>query len=185
MKEHTTSTSHTAGKGAKRTHKVVSGKPRNQRNHTRGSHPRSSSAAKKKIAPVVGNDALTKKIAGIRQLVIEADKQDVPARYKIAVECREIIAGDGEGKVYGAGAVRKLGKEFGWSKTAVYADVAVAATWNEEKFRKLADKHDKFGKLLSWSHYLTLAAEKDPQRRRQLTKQTLDNGWSVRDLKKR
>ncbi len=151
-------------------------------------HPRAvakgknGSATKRQSSP--GNEALTKKIAGIKQLLIEADQRDVAARYEIAVECQAIIAGDGKGKVYGTGAARKLGKALGWSKTAVYAYVAVAETWNKEKFRELAEKRDKFEKPLSWSHFMVLAAEKDAKRRRDLISKTHKAGWSVRDLKR-
>jgi len=159
MKEHA-STSRKAGRGA-------------------------NSIRKQRARPVAkgGNDPLTTKIAGIKKLLIEADKQDLAVRYKIAVECQEILAGDGKGKVYGAGAARKLGKALGWSKTAVYAYVAVAATWNEKRFRELADKRDTFGRPFSWSHIMVLAAVKDAQQRHALTKQTIDNGSSVRELK--
>jgi hypothetical protein len=128
--------------------------------------------------------ALEKKVEAIKQLLAEADKQDVAARYKIAIQFHEVIAGDGKNKKYGAGAAKRLGNALGWSRSVVYAFDAVAKAWDQEKFDAMAAKRDKFGKPLSWSHLMVLAAEKDAKRRRDLTSQTLGSGWSVRELKR-
>ena len=148
------------GKGAKSTRKAAPRKPRKQQGRGRSI----DNATKKKTS--TADDALSKKIAETKRLVIETDERDVPARYKIAVACQVIIAGDGKGKTYGTGAATKLGKSLGWSKLTVYAYEAVAKAWNQEKFDELAAKRDKFGKPLSWSHILVLAAERDAKQRR-------------------
>ncbi len=144
---------------------------------------RKKTAKKQPAPPVIGNVVLTKKLTRLKERVVAADKRDVPARYEIAVECHEILAGDGKGKRYGAGAAERLRTTLGWSKSAVHAYVAVADTWSKEEFRKLAAKRDKFEKPLSWTHYLVLAAEKDAEQRQALIEQTINGGWTVRDLK--
>ena len=127
---------------------------------------------------------MTAKLLQIKERVVAADKNDVPVRYEIAADCREILAGDGKGKVYGAGAAKKLMATLGWSKSAIHAYTAVADAWKKAEFRKLAARKDKFRKPLSWSHYLTLAAAKDAEQRQALVEQTLTEGWSVRELKR-
>jgi hypothetical protein len=171
--------SRAAGKGANRTGKAAPDKPRKQQ--TRG---RSIDTATKK-SETAADDALAKKIIEIKQFVIGADEQDVAARYKIAVGCKAIRAGEGQSKTYGAGAAKKLGKALGWSKSTVYAHAAVADAWNQEKFNELAAKRDKRDKPLSWTHIMILATEKDAKRRRTFATQTVANGWSIRELKKK
>ncbi len=179
MNKEQTSSGQKTGKGAKSTRKAAPRKPRKKQGRGRSI----DNTTKKKTSTV--DDALSKKIAETKRLVIETDERDVPARYKVAVACQAVIAGDGKGKTYGAGAAKKLGKSLGWNKSTVYAYEAVAKAWNQEKFDELAAKRDKYGKPLSWSHIMFLATEKDAKRRRTFTKQTIDNGWSVRDLKKK
>jgi hypothetical protein len=103
---------------------------------------------------------------------------DVERRYKIAVECNEIRT-DGR---YGENAVSRVAQHLGWSERKVghYADVA--ATYNKNKFQELVSKTDKYGKPLSWWHYVELSQEPNGSRRRSLLSKTLRNGWSVREL---
>ena len=129
-------------------------------------------------------DALLKQCLVIKSLLIEADQRDVLARYEIAIHCQQVREGDGHGGKYGAKAVRKLTQALNWSKSAVYDYANVALTWpDQDKFDELVVKDDKFGKPLSWSHIILLATVSDDARREQLIQDSLQNGWTVRELK--
>jgi hypothetical protein len=61
----------------------------------------------------------------------------------------------------------------------------VALAWpDKDKFDELAAKPDKYNKPLTWTHFRRLASEKDAAKREQLIEGCLNNGWSVRDLKR-
>ena len=125
------------------------------------------------------NDALLKKSNEIRDLVGDAEKNDVLARYNIAREIREVR----DAAKYGANAMKKLADFLGWSETTTGDYAALAATWSDaEKFATLATKAGKNGIPLSWSHFLELRLEKDGNRRRSLMKRALDEGWTVAKL---
>jgi hypothetical protein len=135
--------------------------------------------------PVPINDALLTECNKIRDLVGAADRNDVAARYQIAVHCRKVRNGEGNKKKYGAGAVDTLAKALGWCRATVHNYANVAKTWRDErKFVALAGKNDKFRKPLTWHHFVLLTKLTDAGRRDKLAEEALTHGWTVRELEK-
>jgi hypothetical protein len=133
------------------------------------------------------NDALLATFNEIQALIVQAEKQDIEARYTIALLCCRVRDGDGNGGKYGSGAVKKLAAALGpdWSKSRIYDYARVAEAWpNKEDFDKLAGQVDKYGNPLSWSHIVLLATVADDEPRDVLIGQVLEDGLGIRDLRK-
>lgn len=131
------------------------------------------------------NHALQSEYNTIRALAAQADHQDALARHEIALHCHTVCEGDGQGGTYGDRAVVRLSKALGWSKSTVYEYAVVAATWPDKQvFAQFAEQEDRYGKPLSWSHIVLLAAVADTGRRNELVKDAIKHGWNVRDLRK-
>jgi len=88
------------------------------------------------------NDALLREFTEIRALAVKADRQDVQARYQIAVHCQNVRVGDGNGGKYGEKAVIKLAQAIGWEKSSIYDYANVA------KINAIRDTADTFGQDL-------------------------------------
>lgn len=128
-------------------------------------------------------DALLQQYREINALVAQADRQDVQVRYKIALRCQDVRNGDGNGGKYGTKAVRKLTLALDWSKSLVYSYADVALTWPDKtKFDELVARSNRFNRPLTWSHYILLATVSDNARREKLIEDSLQNGWTVREL---
>jgi len=120
----------------------------------------------------------------IEKLIVAAEKQDVLARYEIAIGCEKIRKGDGKGRKYGEGAVEALAKSIGWRTDKVYRYAAVARTWpNRKGLEDLLALGSDYGTSLTWSHILLLVRVDDGKEQMKLADETLKNGWSVRELK--
>ena len=131
------------------------------------------------------NDALLAEYNAIQPLVLNAERQEVEARYAIAAHYQKVREGEGTENTYGARAVARLARALGLSKSHVYADAAVAEKWPDvDRFRELATRQDKFGRPLSWSHVVLLATVADGRTRESLIRKVLREGWRVRELKK-
>ena len=132
------------------------------------------------------NDALLEEFSQIKALAIKADRQNVQARYEIAVHCQKVREGDGIGGVYGDRAVARLAKALGWGKSNVYGYANVALAWPDKKnIDELAALEDKHGRPLSWTHIVQLATVATAERRDELIADTLKHGWNVRELRKK
>lgn len=132
------------------------------------------------------NDALLAEYDEIKGLITKADRQDVDARYKIAVRCSNVREGEGNGGKYGAGAVAKLTHALGWGKSNIYDYANVARTWPDQtKFVEVFARNDRFDKPLTWSHIVLLATVVDVEHRDKLIDDTLQHGWGVRKLRKK
>jgi hypothetical protein len=130
------------------------------------------------------NNALLKACTQVRAILDRADKQDIQARYEAAVLCLEIRDGAGEGGRYGKKAVQILAKNLGWSKSGVHAYANVAKTWPDlGQIDELVNRFEKANKRLSWSHLVLLAGVASAKQREGLIANTVDHGWSVRELK--
>ncbi|MGO8745679.1 MAG: hypothetical protein ACLQNE_06790 [Thermoguttaceae bacterium] len=124
------------------------------------------------------NDALLTKCNEIQSLVVEADRQDVGARYRIADLFRQVR----DGSEYGDGAMKKLAAYLSLNLSAVYDYAKVVDCWpDKQKFLDAVTDQDK---SLSWSHVVELTREEDPDRRQSLMTQALNEGWSVERLAK-
>jgi hypothetical protein len=75
-------------------------------------------------------------------------------------------------------SVDELARSLHWSRTTVYAWIAVAQRWNAVQFRALVAR-----RRLSWSHYVLLAAIDSASLRNRLINQTITNGWTWRQLR--
>jgi len=129
------------------------------------------------------NAALSKEYAEIKNLIKAVETKDVERRYALARRFADIRAGDGK-KKYGTGAVKKLAAALGWSKSSINDYANVAEAWpDKRKFVALVKKTDKFGKPLSWSHFVEIAKADDKKQRAKLVEAALKHGWSVRELK--
>ena len=124
------------------------------------------------------SDALLKISNEIKALVVDADRHDVAARYKIAVPCREVR----DGSQYRTGDVEKLAKFLHWHASTVYDYAQVATVWTDEQ--EFGRSVKGRGKCLSWSHIVELTREKDANRRQSLITGALSGGWSVERLAK-
>lgn len=130
------------------------------------------------------NDALSREYADIKKLLNHVETRDVQARYDVAYRYEKVRNGDGKEKKYGAGAVKKLADALQLSKSTINDYANVAQTWPQKRtFVSLAKKKGKFGKNLSWSHFVLIATAKDAEQREKLLDATLKNGWSVEYLK--
>jgi hypothetical protein len=131
------------------------------------------------------NKALEKEFAEIQKLVVKAEKQNVGARHEIALRCQEIREGDGRRMKYGHGASATIAKRLGWSRSTFYEYANVGKGWPDKlQFQKLTTRIDKFGKPLSWEHFVLLANRADSEKRDGLLEDTLKHGWSVRTLRR-
>ena len=129
------------------------------------------------------NTALLAAYTAIHRLLVEAERQDVQSRYEIALHCQQVRDGDGVGGTYGRRAVVTLAKALGWHRSTVYEYANVAKTWPDRgSFDEIAARTDAFGKPLTWSNIVLLAAQADPERRTKLIDQCLENGWTNRQL---
>jgi len=132
------------------------------------------------------NNALLAEYGEIKDLVVRADRQDLPTRYEIAVHCRAVCEGDGRGSKYGDRAVAKLAQALGWPKSNVYEYANVAKSWqNKQAFDAFVAQDDKYGKPLSWSHIVLLASVAKTERRDKLAEEARTQGWNVRELRKK
>ncbi len=78
--------------------------------------------------------------------------------------------------------MEKLAHALGWARSTVYEYADVGKTWPKQaEFQKLAAHTDKFGRALSWSHFILAATS--PRRYHQLIEACLKHGWTVRELK--
>ena len=74
--------------------------------------------------------------------------------------------------------------KLGLSETTVHDYASVAKIWPDwGKFRKTAAKTGKFGRPLSWTHFVELTREQNGNRRRKLMAKARNQGWSVAELK--
>jgi len=87
---------------------------------------------------------------------------------------------------YGDKTIIKIARALGRDKTLLYDAGCVAETWTQRQFEKLLTRRDKVrGNRLSWSHFIELAKKViDSDRRGQLIKKVLNEGLSVRELKR-
>ena len=86
---------------------------------------------------------------------------------------------------YGKKSVAKIARALGRDASLLYDAGRVAKTWAPQRFAELVNKRDKVrGNRLSWSHFVELESIDGSGRRGLFLKQTLEEGLSVRDLKK-
>ena len=127
------------------------------------------------------NDALLKKAREIKGFIGQTESNDVSARYKVACGIFEVR----DSAKYGTNAMELLAEFFGWSLTTVNDYATVAETWPDaDKFAELAARTNRNGLPLSWAHLIALTRESDGKRRLKLVEQTLENAWTVAELKK-
>ena len=125
------------------------------------------------------NDALLMESNRIRDRIAKNEKNDVLARYEVAVA----IHGLRDAAKYGSNAVTKLAMFLGWSLTTVQDYAKVAATWPDaQNFAELAAEKNKNGIPLTWSHFTLLMREEDTEVRANLMAQALTEGWTVAEL---
>ena len=124
------------------------------------------------------NTALLMKCNEAKNIRVAIDQHDVVGRYNLAVICQEVR----DGGQYGTGTVKKLADFLDWNPSTVHDYANVATFWpDEQQFKNSVMYEDK---SLSWSHVMELTREQDSDRRQSLMAQALNEGWSVKRLKK-
>jgi hypothetical protein len=131
------------------------------------------------------NAELSKKYELIKQLIKKAEHADIRNRYKVALHLRDVNQGDGQGQRYGNGAVREIATTLGWGKSTVHEYIQVAEAWNEEQLETVIKKGEACGQPLTWGHLCVIAAVADTEERGGLVDDTIRNGLSMQELKRR
>ena len=124
------------------------------------------------------NNALLMKCNEAKGIQVALDQHNVVGRHKLAVICQEVR----DGSQYGTGSVKKLADFLALNPSTVHDYANVATFWPDEQQFKNAVMCE--GKSLSWSHVMELTREQDSDRRQSLMAQALNDGWSVKRLKK-
>lgn len=127
---------------------------------------------------------LREKVDKIRHCFEDAWRCSILNRYQVAVIIRDIYddVNDNNGSVYGAKAVEAIKKLFGWDDGIIYQALNVANAFTPEELDNITEMRLPGGKPLSYSHLVVLARVEDDDRKENLLKQTVKEGWSTRRL---
>jgi len=129
----------------------------------------------------VSRKELKSKCQDIRKLLNEENHSTVLTRYKIGVIVLEVE--ENRERHYGTGAVKHIARKVGIKAKTLYGYAEVAQQWDEAALKKLLERPNKHGILLTWSHLVELTPVKEVERREKLITVALDKGLSVRELR--
>ena len=117
----------------------------------------------------------------IRDLLDGQQRDKASVWYEVGRKVFKITAASEHGNK----AVAKIAKALGRDKTLLYEAGRVAETWTQRQFEELLARRDKVcGNRLSWSHFVELVRVDDSRSRGLLIKKVLNEGLSVRELKR-
>jgi hypothetical protein len=125
------------------------------------------------------NAQLRKKYEVIRELVVTSDVGTIKARCAIGHHVVQVMEDENK---YGKKGVKQLALALHRDTDTLYDCVKVAKLLATEPFKELSREGSINGLPLSFSHWLVLA-KADERIREQLTRQALNEGLSVRELK--
>jgi len=117
----------------------------------------------------------------VRGLLSGAARDEVLTRYRVGEALRMVKAMP---QTYGTESVERVAAELGLSAPMLYRYIAVAESWSAEDLKRQAQRTNRFGQPLTWSHVLALTRAPESARPG-LIDRCLANAWSVRDLKRR
>ncbi len=125
--------------------------------------------------------ALEAKVQEIRSDLNEWNQGDVRGRHRIG---KHIAGIKDNAQKYGIHAVEKIAKEIGYSDSWLYDCASVAETWTDREIERLLKRMDqKRDQPLSWTHLVLISEIDDKKKRKSWVDDTLQNGWTVRELK--
>jgi hypothetical protein len=103
---------------------------------------------------------------------------ELPSRHAVGVLIQGVISN----AAYGDSAVPDIAASLHVKTSVLYGHARVAKTWPQNEFATLCDRSEGSFRL-SWSHFLLLSAEKDPQARSELIEQTFTSRLSEKELR--
>jgi hypothetical protein len=129
-------------------------------------------------------NALKEKTKTIGELLFKAGTRDTKLRYHIGTQVLDAMTDDDK---YGKSAVKYIAEQVGCTAANLYAHADVADAWSSAEFDELAvRKNSKSeGLPLSFTHFIIIAQVEDSGLRPKLIADALEEGDSVRELRKR
>jgi hypothetical protein len=144
---------------------------------------KSRSLAQHKIEVAVKrmSPALEERCRVVRSLLSEARRGGASARYQVGSIVRDIKQ---DPQRYGEAGVKLLAASIGRDEDSLYLYAAVAEMWTLVELEELTARRGLHGLPPSFSHFMTLTRVRDRVEREALIERCLEEGLSVRDLKK-
>jgi len=128
------------------------------------------------------SDILFEKYEAIRELQKKLNLREAEGKYDIGVLVAEVIKLE---NAYGARSVEKLTEALRHHHSTLRNYASVADTWEPDDFKALMKRKGKRGLPISFSHLVQISKIGDPAERDEWVDRVLNEGLSVRDLKKR
>lgn len=125
--------------------------------------------------------ALDAKLQEIRSELEKWNRGDVKGRRGIG---QHIASIKNNARKYGLKAVETIAQQIGVSDSWLYDCATVAEAWTAEQIETILRRKDEQRKQpLSWTHLVLLAEVDDKKERRSWVDGTLQNGWTVKELR--
>lgn len=115
----------------------------------------------------------------VRTLLATAERNDILARYEVAV----LVKGVKDSAKYGEDAISKMALALRRDRSVLYRYAAVADTWTKAEFKELVAKSKSDESTLTWSHLELLAAVEDGRVRRALVERSQREAMTLGQLR--